>query len=289
MRVLVTGATGFVGRGLVPRLVAANHDVRAVSRADHGDLAAPIDWTPFLENVDAVVHLAGQAHATSKLPDEHYDRVNHRATADLACASHAAGVRRFVFVSSIRAQTGAVATHVLDEASPPAPADAYGRSKLAAETAIRAIGIAHTILRPVLVYGPDLKGNLATLRGLASRRIPLPFGAFHNRRSLLALSGLSSAIELALSAPATKDQTFVVADRTPVELREIIAAFRKGAGRRPGLVSVPLVVMRPALRLARMWDRVGGELVVDPAKLVAAGWTPIADTAAELARLATRE
>jgi len=292
MRVLVTGSTGFVGRALVPRLSAAGHEVRAVSRADHGDLAQHVDWRPLVAGIDAVVHLAGQAHATSTLPDEHYDRVNHRVTAELAAASHAAEVKRFVFVSSIRAQTGPVAPNVLDEESPATPADAYGRSKLAAEAAIRATGIAHTILRPVLIYGPELKGNLAALRRLAARRMPLPFGAFHNRRSLLSLSGMSSAIELAISSLATKDQTFVIADRAPIELREIIAAFRAGAGRRPGLVPVPLAIMRAALRLVggrEIWERVGGELVVDPAKLIAAGWSPIYDTGTELARLATRE
>ena len=292
MRVLVTGSTGFVGRALVPDLAAAGHEVHAVSRGDHGDLADGVDWRPLVAGMDAVVHLAGQAHAASELADEHYDRVNHRATAELAIACRTGGVRTLVFVSSIRAQTGPVATSVLDERSPAAPADAYGRSKLAAEAAIRAAGVAHTILRPVLIYGPELKGNLATLRRLAARRVPLPFGAFHNRRSLLALSGLCSAIDLALASPATQDQTFVVADRAPIELREIIAAFRAGAGRRPGLVPVPLAVMRAALRLAggrEMWERVGGELVVDPAKLIAAGWSPVDDTRAELARLAARE
>ena len=119
----------------------------------HGDLDAPVDWSPLLSGVDAVVHLAGIAHAGPGIAEERYDRVNHHATAALAAAARDAGVRRVVFVSSIRAQTGPAAGDVVSERDAPHPTDAYGRSKLAAERAVAQSGVPFTILRPVLVYG----------------------------------------------------------------------------------------------------------------------------------------
>jgi nucleoside-diphosphate-sugar epimerase len=297
MQVLVTGATGFVGRALVPALVGRGHHVTAAVRAAgatfpgatvvrHDDLAGDVDWGRLVDGCDAVVHLAGLAHATEAIPEDRYDRVNRAATAALAAAATGAGARRFVFVSSIRAQTGAVAGSVLSERDMPRPTDAYGRSKLAAEECVRVAGVPHTILRPVLVYGPELKGNLATLRRLAALPVPLPFGSFTNRRSLLALERLVSAIELSLESPTTVNQTYVVADRTPVELRDIVRALAPDGRRVRRLVPVPVAMLRPVLRLAGAWDRVGGELVVDASKLCAAGWRPVTDTCAELRRIA---
>ncbi len=287
MRVLVTGATGFVGRALVPHLVRMGHFVRAAVRKSqaiegvdvlpHGDLSKAVDWRPFCANVDAIVHLAGQAHATRALPDSHYEQINHTTTSDLARAAKAEGVRRFVFVSSIKAQTGSTSRSTITEADVARPVDAYGRSKLAAENSLRELGIPYTIFRPVLIYGGELKGNLATLRKITALPVPLPFGAFRNRRSLLALSGFTRAIELALSSSTMLDQTFVIADREPIALRDLIVAFRKARDRRPMLVPIPVALMRLGLRLAGgpdLWERLGGELVVDPAKLVAAGWIP---------------
>jgi nucleoside-diphosphate-sugar epimerase len=300
-RVLITGASGFVGRALVPALVAAGYAVRAAVRSHasfdgpveivaYGDLAKPVEWKPLLDTVDIVIHLAGLAHATRTLSDDHYDRVNRVATADLARAAAVAGVGRFIFISSIRAQTGPVAATTLTELDLPQPIDAYGRSKLAAEACVRDAGIDYTIFRPVLIYGPELKGNLATLRKVAALPVPLPFGSFRNRRSLLSIDALIRAIELAMGAPSTINETYVVADRVPIALRDIIAAFRAGRGRRSGLFPIPISLMRVALRIAGgpdLWERVGGELVVDPSKLIAAGWCPVDETRAALQQIVT--
>jgi len=300
-RILVTGASGFVGRALVDELAAAGQSVRAAMRkpADVfarsvevvavSDLTRPVEWRALLKDVDTVVHLAGIAHAGPGIAEDAYDRVNRLATAELANAARAAGIRRLVFVSSIRAQSGPASPRILRETDPAQPIDAYGRSKLAAEEAVRASGVPFTILRPVLVYGPGVKGNLERLLHLAQSPWPLPFGLCRNRRSLLARRNLISAIQLALETPALAGGTYNVADPTPVTLAELVRALRAGMGRGPGLLPVPPVVLALALRAlgrGEEWSRLGGELVADVSSLCAAGWKPAVDTSAGLADLA---
>jgi nucleoside-diphosphate-sugar epimerase len=300
-RILVTGASGFIGRALVSELAAAGHRVRAAMRqpadvfAREGevvavsDLTRPVEWRTLLKGIDTVVHLAGIAHAGPGIAEEAYDRVNRLATAELAATARAVGIRRLVFISSIRAQTGPTAARVLTEADAPQPTDAYGRSKLAAEEAVRASEVPFTILRPVLIYGPGVKGNLASLMKLAQSPWPLPFGLLRNRRSLLARQNLVSAIRLSLDAPETAGQTYVVADPEPISLAQIVAALRAGEERWPMLLPVPSFLMGTPLKLMGrrdQWDRLAGELVVDPARLLAAGWRPTIETRAGLATMA---
>lgn len=301
-RVLVTGASGFIGGAVVPALLSAGYDVRAASRrkpsfavpvetAIHGDLRGDDPctcWPGLLAGVDAVVHLAGIAHTGPGVPPADYDRVNHRATAGLAAAAREASVKRVVFVSTIRAQSGPSAGHVLTEDDAPEPTDPYGRSKLAAEIALARSGTDFTVLRPVLVYGRGVKGNLDTLARLAALPLPLPFGAFTNRRSLLSIANLVAAIAFVLSDPRSSGVTYVVSDPQPVSLAQIVSALRAGMGRPPGLLDVPPGLIRcglTMLRRRRYWDQLGGELVVNPGKLVTAGWRPETDTAAGLAAM----
>jgi nucleoside-diphosphate-sugar epimerase len=297
-RILVTGATGFIGRAAVAALTAAGHTVRAgvrrlpapfaapVEVVAHGDLAGAVDWRPLVAGMDAVVHLAGIAHA-GHMADAAYERVNHVATAELAEAAGAAGVGHVVFVSSIRAQSGAAADRVLTEADVPAPTDAYGRSKRAAEIALAQSGVPFTILRPVLVFGPGAGGNLAALIRLAAWPVPLPFGALANARSLVSRDNLLAAIAHVLAHP--RGETFLVADPRPMSLAAIVTALRAGLGRPPGIVAVPPGLVRAGLTAigrGRLWEQIGGSLVADPAKLMAAGWRPDPDTAAALAATA---
>jgi nucleoside-diphosphate-sugar epimerase len=308
MRVLVTGATGFVGCAVVAALTADGEEVHAAVRAaeraapqppfplgvavvSHGDLDEPVDWAPLLAGADAVVHLAGIAHAGPGIAEEHYDRVNHRATEVLAAAAHAAGVKRLVFISSIRAQTGPAADHVVNERDEPCPTDPYGRSKLAAERAVARSGVPFTILRPVLVCGPGVKGNLRALMRLAALPVPLPFGALATRRSLVSLTNLAGAITFALRHDACAGETYVVADPEPLTLAEIVAAMRHGIGKPPGLIAVPPALLRLALAAlgrAANWEQINGALVADPGKLIAAGWRPALDTKSALAAMARR-
>jgi nucleoside-diphosphate-sugar epimerase len=309
MKVLVTGASGFVGRAVVAALAAQGDEVHAAIRVPpdaggdrttgaafppgvtiirHGDLGADVDWTGLLAGIDAVVHLAGIAHAGPGIAEERYDRVNHRATAALAAAARDAGVSRFVFVSSIRAQTGPAADHVVSERNTPRPTDAYGRSKLDAERAVAQSGVPFTILRPVLVYGPGVKGNLRALMRLAALPIPLPFGALKARRSLVSLTNLVSAIGLVLREAAWDGETYVVADPAPLTIGEIVTALRRGRSKPPGLIAVPEALLRLALTaMGRSinWDQIRGGLVADPAKLMAAGWRPERDTMKALAEM----
>ena len=304
-RVLVTGASGFVGRPLVDALLGAGHPVRAAAR-NPGRLSLPpecepvavadftrrVDWAPLVKDVDAVVHLAGIAHVGPGVAADVYDQVNHRATADLAAACVQAGVRRLVFLSSVRAQSGAAAPGILRESDPAQPTEPYGRSKLAAEAAVRASGVPWTILRPVMIYGPGAKGNLAQLMRLADTPVPLPLARFANRRSLLALDNLIGAILHVLGNAPCAGKTYLVADPQPVTLAEIVSALRQGVRRPERLFSLPPAWFAAALKglgRADVWERLGGSLVVDPAELIASGWHPCTDTRAGLVHLAEAE
>jgi UDP-glucose 4-epimerase len=301
VKVLVTGASGFIGRPLTAALAQAGCNVRAAVRdrraqqfpsgvelAAQPDLAGPVDWGPLVAGMDAVVHLAGIAHVGPDVPEAMYDRVNHVATAELVRAAAAAGVRRFVFMSSTRAQVGAASAEPLTETAAPHPTDAYGSSKLAAEAAVRGASVPYTILRPALVYGPGAKGNFASLMRVASLPVPLPFGAFANRRSFLALDNLIAAVRFALEDPRAANETFLVADRQAISLAQLVSLLRAAAGRKPWLAPVPPVLLKIALTTMGQRDsfeRLAGTLVAEPRKLIAAGWQPVVDTETAIARM----
>ncbi|WP_439922633.1 NAD-dependent epimerase/dehydratase family protein [Nitrobacter sp. JJSN] len=290
-RILVTGASGFVGSALVPALAAAGHHVRAASRnpvlvGDRIDYVAlsdfenEVDWSPLLTDIDVVVHLAAIAHRQGGDTVD-YDKVNRGAAVSLAEACLRHPVRRLIFMSSIGAQTGSASDRVLTEKDEPHPVTGYDRAKLAAESAIRKSGVPHTILRPVIVYGPNAKANIAFLLRIAALPVPLPFGALRNRRSLLAVSNLVEAVMLSLDNPAALNETFLVADPEAMSIADIFACLRAAAGRPAGLFPVPPGLIAALLSLAgrsSVWDRIGRNLVVDPAKLLAAGWKPSVTT-----------
>ena len=293
-RILVTGASGFIGSAVVEALARDGHTVRAAVRrthlsfpdgvevVQHPDLAQAFDWQPLLHGVDQVVHLAGIAHTGRYVDRAAYDRVNRQATARLAMATAQASVKHFVFVSSIRAQSGPAADHALTERDDPAPTDAYGASKLAAEEAVRSSSVPFTILRPVLLYGPGVKGNLALLARAAATRLPLPVKDFANRRSLLGIDNFISALAFVLATPATIGETYVVADPgIPPRLSDVFATLRQARGRRAFMMPMSPDYIELPLRLFRradVWHRIGGNLRVDAGKLIAAGWRPAHDT-----------
>ncbi|MFE1602925.1 NAD-dependent epimerase/dehydratase family protein [Methylobacterium sp. ID0610] len=286
--IALTGATGFIGRHLLRDLTARGYRVRVLLRrpvelppgasgAVVGDLARPQNMAAALAGVDAVVHSAGLAHAMSGAPEDDYRTFNTEATRGLAQAAAKARVRRFVFLSSIRAQCGPSAPGVLTEAAAPAPTDAYGRSKLAAEEALAEVGIDFAALRPVLVYGPGVKGNMAALLALAARPVPLPLGGLKGRRSIVSVESLAGAIDAVLRAPGELRRPFIVTEADPLTVPEMLAALRAGLGRPAGLLPVPAGLVSAALRLAgkaEFSERLAGSLMARADALAALGWAP---------------
>ena len=298
--IALTGATGFIGRRLLAELPRRGFRLRVLLRrptemrldcasAIIGDLARPQNMSAALADVDAVIHSAGVAHAMSGLPADDYRILNTEATIALARAAARARVKRFVFLSSIRAQVGPSADGVVSEALLPRPTDAYGRSKLAAEQGLAELGIDWVALRPALVYGPGVKGNLAALVRLARSPYWLPLGGLTAKRSLVAVDNLADAVATVLGAPAPLRRPFIVADAEPLTVPQMIAALRSGLGRRPGLIPVPARVLQLALRAAGRaeWhERLAGALVADASALAALGWVPRIGTRDGLAALA---
>jgi UDP-glucose 4-epimerase len=298
--IALTGATGFIGQYLLRELPKRGYRVRVLLRrpsevpagatsAVIGDIAQPYNMAAALRDVDAVIHSAGLAHAMSGRPEDDYRAINTEATIKLAQAAERAGVKRFVFLSSIRAQTGPVAQGVLTEDRASAPTDAYGRSKLEAEQGLGNLGIDWAALRPVLVYGPGVKGNMAALLGLAQSPWPLPLGGLKAKRSLLSLDNLTAAVDAVLKAGSSLRRPFIVADPEPVTVPEIVAALREGLGRKPGLIPVPSVVLQGAAYLTgrgEAYQRLAGSLVASPDALKGIGWQPVNSTPDGLRRLA---
>ena len=298
--IALTGATGFIGRHLLRELPKRGYRIRVILRrpsavppeassAVVGDLARPQNMSAALAGVDAVIHSAGIAHAMSGVPEDDYRVLNTAATIGLARAAERAGAKRFVFLSSIRAQTGPVAEGVLTEELEPKPTDAYGESKLAAERGLAQLGIDWVALRPVLVYGPGVKGNMAALLRLARSPYPLPLGGLSGKRSLLALDNLVAAVDAVLAGPDPLRRPLIVADPEPLTVGAMIGAIRQGLGRGPGLFPAPRVLMEAACRAlgrAEAFERLAGSLVASPSALQALGWVPPVETRAGLAELA---
>jgi UDP-glucose 4-epimerase len=301
--IALTGATGFIGRHLLRELGRRGYRLRVLLRrpstmpldcasAVIGDLARPSNMAQALADADAVIHSAGIAHAMSGVPEDDYRALNTEGTIALARAAQRAGVRRFVFLSSIRAQCGPTAETVLTEETPPQPTDAYGRSKLAAEQGLAGLDLDWVALRPVIVYGPGVKANMAQLMRLARAPFPLPLGGLTAQRSLLSLDNLVTAVECVLARPEPLRRPLIVADPEPLTVAGMIAALRSGLGRRPGVFSVPSALLRGACRaLGReeVYDRVAGPLVVDASALHRLGWRPLVSTPAGLAALMRAE
>ncbi|MBB3809793.1 UDP-glucose 4-epimerase [Pseudochelatococcus contaminans] len=306
MRILLTGATGFIGRHLTKALLRDGHTVRVALRDDRpipagvesavvGDIGGSPDWRTALAGVDGVIHAAGIAHAGPGVAVERYQRVNHAATLHLA---HAARGRagRFILLSSIRAQSGPSSASILTEADDPRPTDDYGRSKLAAERGLAEIDdLPAAALRPVLVYGDDVRGNMGALIRLARLPFPLPLGALDAPRSLVAVETVAAAVQHLLTTNDSEGKPlsgpFLVADPEPIDVPGMLTALREGFGRRPWLFSPPVPALRGALSLAGradMLDRLNSPLVAKGVRLMESGFTPAVSSRQGLVSLARR-
>jgi UDP-glucose 4-epimerase len=298
--IALTGATGFIGRYLSRELPKRGYKIRVLLRrpapftldcesAVIGDLSRPQNLAAAFAGVDAVVHSAGLAHAMSGVPADDYRIINTEATTALARAAAKAGSRRFVFLSSIRAQTGPSSDFVQTEDLEPRPTDDYGRSKLAAEQALAELKHDWVSLRPVLVYGPGVKGNIATLLALARAKYPLPLGRLRAKRSLLSLDNLTDAVAHVLSLDEELRRPFIVSDQQALTVPEMVTIMRSAVGRRPGIFSVPQWLVKKGLTAAsrQEWiERLCCPLVVSSAALQRSGWIPKVPTDVGLAALA---
>jgi nucleoside-diphosphate-sugar epimerase len=310
MRVIVTGASGFVGRRIVVALAAAGHAVVAASRQplsldapaewrQSPDLGAHADWRHVITGADAVVHAAARVHVmkeSARDPLDAFRRANVEGTARLARQAADAGARRFIFISSIKVNgettSGRGPFRGTDE---PAPKDPYGISKWEAERALVDIGTETGMqvasIRPVLVLGPGVKGNLATLARAAVRGWPLPLGAVKNRRSLVHVDNLADLVGAALNFPGALPTVMLVRDNESLSTAELLRRLARFAGREAWVPAVPpqlLVALARALGRTAWSERLLGSLEVDDtATRETLGWTPAISLDEGLAQMAS--
>ena len=292
MKVLVTGANGFVGTALSARLAASGFEVVPAVRCKSGvplavvvgNLDASTDWRSALSGCDAVAHLAARVHVmndTAQNPLALYRETNTEATLNLARQAAQAGVKRFVFISTIKVN-GEGRAEPYRENDLPAPEDAYAISKWEAEQGLwliaRETGMEVVILRPPLVYGPGVKANFLRLMQTVQKGWPLPLGAIHNRRSLLYLGNFVDAIRVCVEHPAAAGQTFLLDDGEAVSTPELIRAVGQAMGRPARLLAVPVGVLELAGGLIgkrAAVARLTGSLFVDSSLIRSRlGWTP---------------
>jgi UDP-N-acetyl-alpha-D-quinovosamine dehydrogenase len=297
MRIVVTGASGFVGRPTCQSLSAAGHEVTAVVRTARsaagltahevtplGDLSGATDWSSVLARADAVVHLAAKTHARSERTETaqiSYRQANVEVTRALAEAALRAGVRRFVFVSSIKVNGESTSGVPFTAQMPPAPADWYGRTKAEAEATLfdlAANAFEAVVLRPPLMYGPGLKGNMALLFAMADRVIPMPFASIANARDVLSVQSFADLITRVVSHPAAAGRVFLARDGTPVSTPRLFAAIARALDRPARMLPVPVGLLRLAGKAtgrSAEIERLVGDLEIDDgATRKVLGWTP---------------
>lgn len=287
-RILITGAGGFVGRALCSALqqeqLTAIAAVRRIPGGTGlareiavGDLGPDNDWQAALQGVSCVVHLAARTHVLNdRSPDPlaKYRHINVAATAHLARQAARSGVRRFVFLSSVKVNGESTGSHPYREIDDPRPEDAYGISKREAEDALRAIGaetgMEIVILRPPLVYGPGVKGNFLQLLKAVAKGLPLPLASINNRRSLVYVGNLVDAIIACIREPAAAGKTFLVKDGEDLSTPELARRLAAALGRNPVLLPFPPVLLRFGASLIGKHGammRLTGSLTIDDSAL----------------------
>ncbi|MBT3812250.1 MAG: SDR family oxidoreductase [Gammaproteobacteria bacterium] len=296
-KVLVTGATGFIGKALVQTLVAQQFNVVAgVRQIDEsqsdaqielGDLCAATDFSAVLQDIDVVIHLAARAHIMHNRasdPLAAFRKVNTAGTLNLAIQAAEAGVKRFIFISSIKVNgelTTSNAAFQVELIAP--PLDPYALSKYEAEQGLMSLthstSMQVVIIRPPLVYGPDVKANFAKMINWLAKGIPLPFGAIHNKRSLIALDNLLSFIMLCITHPKATNEVFLIADGEDVSTTQLLQKIAHALHKKSVLVPVPVSWMRIVAALCgkqEVANRLFTSLQVDSSKATALlGWEPV--------------
>jgi UDP-glucose 4-epimerase len=297
MRCLVTGAAGFVGSPLVERLHAEKIcDLVVTTRSAISafpddvrhfpiDITDRTDWAAALAGVDVILHLAARVHIMNDRaadPLAEFRRTNTAATLNLAEQAARAGVKRFVFVSTIKVN-GEENDRPFRHDDTPQPIDPYGISKLESEIGLREIaartGMEIVIIRPPLVYGPGARGNFALLVGLVRKRIPLPFASLKNRRTLVAVQNLVDLIITCAAHPAAGGKIFLAGDDEDLSTPELIRGIAAGLGVTPMLVPFPSALLHMAAKAVgkeAVYQRLCGSLQVDISEArKVLGWTPV--------------
>ncbi len=282
MRVFISGAAGYIGGAVGGALAAAGMAVTGgvrrasalpdgVSISVTGDLA---DAAPDLAGFDGVVHAAGLGHRRG-VAESVWRRANIDAAANVARAAKAAGVKKFVLVSTAHVY-GRVHAGVVTDATPPNPMDDYAASKLEAEARVAEIfGAGLTVVRPVAVVGPHCPGNLQLVMKLLARGVPLPFGAITNRRSFIAADDLARLVRAALEVETPP--VILAAHPDAISTPELIRALTRGMAVKPNLLAFPPLALGLAASAAgrgAMWQSLAGSFVADPQNARALGWAP---------------
>ncbi|MCG6574683.1 SDR family oxidoreductase [Pseudomonas sp. AF32] len=308
--ILMTGASGFVGGALLERLQAEpEKSVIAVVRGDKR-LPAPVntvrieafspqtEWLSHLTNVDTVIHCAARVHVMNDKeadPLAAFRQVNVVGTLNFARQAAQAGVRRFIFISSIKVNgegTSPGRPYHADDL--PAPADPYGVSKQEAEEGLRqlaqATGMEVVIIRPVLVYGPGVKANFLSMMRWLDKGVPLPFGAIENRRSLVSIDNLVDLIVTCIDHPAAANQTFLVSDGEDLSTTALLSRMARALGKSARLIPVPSWMLERGAGLLgkkALSQRLCGSLQVDIEKTrTLLNWIPPVSVDDALARTA---
>jgi nucleoside-diphosphate-sugar epimerase len=298
MRIVLTGASGFVGGGLIAPLLERGHQVTAAMRTQKISLDSRVtqhvidgmsgeqDWQPVLAGQQLVIQVAARVHVMNEeAPDPlvEFRKVNVDGTLNLARQAAAAGVKRFIFISSIKVNgesTASGAPYVADAQA--APSDPYGISKMEAEQGLQALaaqtGMEVVIIRPVLVYGPGVQANFLSMMRWLYKGVPLPFGAINNQRSLVALDNLVDLIVTCGDHPAAANQTFLVSDGEDMSTTMLLRRMGGALNRRARLLPVPrrmLEMGATVLGKQALAQRLCGSLQVDISKTrELLGWTP---------------
>ncbi|MDP9688949.1 UNVERIFIED_ORG: nucleoside-diphosphate-sugar epimerase [Pseudomonas mohnii] len=296
MNVLVTGASGFLGRALIDRLSKATvHHVKGSVRkfdneavdSNHtvavGDLSAGTDWSEALKGVEVVVHLAARAHVLDARNDQsEFYRVNVEGAVNLAEQALKSGVKRFIFISSIGVNGAYTEGSGFDESSPDAPHAIYAESKRKAEELlwhlVQGSSMELVIIRPPLVYAAHAPGNFQRLLKLVASGAPLPFAMTDNKRSMVSLSNLTQFIDLCIDHPAAANELFLISDGDDVSTKDIVKLLAEGMGQRARLFPVPAPIARVCsfmLGKTSLYTQLFRSLVIDSSKARRLlGWAP---------------
>lgn len=294
MKILLTGATGFVGGHILKHLYK-EHEIACLGRQKPTEwnglfLQASFESTDLssldLSGFDVVIHSAARAHVMndeSDKPLDEYRKVNTAATFNLAQRAASQGVKRFIFISSVKVNGESTDTRAFCADDAANPLDDYGVSKAEAEAQLTALaessGMDIVIIRPPLVYGPGVKANFASLFKLAGKGVPLPLGGFNqNRRSMVSIYNLVDLIEKCLADPRAANQIFLVSDGADISTCELVKRLAEAQGKSSWMIPIPLKAFQVVGQLtgkSAVIDRLAGSLQVDIQKnQLMLDWTP---------------